>query len=256
MLKLLVILLTCWITQAFAQQGTMLTRERLTGFNGDWGRLHDAEPLGVPREYSWALKSKLGAGNLPGKYDTAVAWGHVFWSKGTVGHPGVLQFKNFHAYICSGAERKWQLMQAGKTEGAQFRADFKGNAAKRPQRFDESLGVVSVLFEAGHVFHFWPASRTRLPKEEICGFVVLIQARVDATESHRQDRAGGYLLGLGADYWLGTSSGWDNFKTNTGIAMGHLKYVGPEWTWYGLSTATDADLLNLYDSGLLPTARD
>jgi len=252
-LKIFVLFVSLSVTICHAQDRAHISLDRLLSFNSDWGKLHEAVPMGVPSDYAWALKSRLGAGNKPEKFGAAIGWGQAFWSKDTVGHPGPLQIRKFQSYICSGVDRRWVPMQSGKIEGAQFRADFKENLAKVPERFENIAGTVTVLFEPGRVFHFWPTKRTKLPQGEICGFVVLLEARTDPSSlgDLQTLKSGGYLIGLGADYWSDMTSGWDHFKTNTDIAMGHLKYVGTNWGWYGLSTANDRDLKRLFESGLL-----
>lgn len=239
-----------------AQGASSLTERALLELNLDWSLSHQGSPMGVPKEYSWAAKPYLEAGNQPGKFTTMTGWGHVFWNKETLGHPGPLEIRNFHTFICGGADKRWEHAQHGRIEGAEFRADFQGNAAKRPAKLVFDGGTAAVLFDAGATFHFWPArGRIRLPGGNLCGVVVLLEARAAQPAANASTQSGGYLIGLGADYWIDMTAPWDNFKTNKGVGLGRLRQVGSEWAWYGMSTASNQDLLRLHASGLLTTAR-
>ena len=228
---------------------TPLSEDALLDLNQDWSLPHEGRPMGVPEAFGWARKAFLEAGNEPGQFKTLTGWGHVFWDKEELGHPGPIEIRNFHTFLCSGPERGWSLAQRGLIEGAQFRADFQGNAAKRPVRLSVEGNTSNVLFDAGSTFHFWPASgRHRLPSRDICGVVVLLEARAAAPPARAfSKRAGGYLIGLGADYWIDMTSPWEHFKTNKGVALGRMKRVGREWAWYGMSTAADASGLLNFD---------
>lgn len=231
---------------------TTLTEGGLLDLNLDWSRAHHASPMGVPKNFDWASKPRIEKGNDPGGFIAITGWGHVFWNKDTIGNPGPLEIRNFQTYVCSGVDRDWELAQSGEIEGAQYRADFQSNTAKPPISFVNDGAKATVLFEAGTAFHFWPAQgRRRLPAGKLCGVVVLLEARA----AQSQATSGGYLIGLGADYWVDMSSAWDHFKTNKGVGLGRLKRVGPDWSWYGMSTAADADLRRLFSSGLLNVAR-
>ncbi|MBX3606144.1 MAG: hypothetical protein KF788_12750 [Piscinibacter sp.] len=209
---------------------------------------HEQAPQGVPRGYDWARGPRVGAGNQPGRFRAATGWGQSFRAEGSRDAAGgTLQVRDLQVLLCVGPERAWQLVQRGPIEGRQFRADFGGDLSRPPPRFEQAGGVASVVFEPGAAFHFWPAQgRFELPAQPLCGVLVLLQARVEA------DRPGGdagLLLGLGADYWADRQARWDHFRTNRDIAIGRLRRVTPEWRWYGLSTASDADLQRLSDEG-------
>lgn len=226
----------------------------LTGLHNDWFMTHQAKPMGVPQDYSWYAKPQVEAGNRPGRFKTITGWGHAFWSKGTLGHPGQLQIRNFQTFICSGADRRWERIQSGMLEGAEYRADFKNNAAKKARYTSDGI-VTTVTFDAGNTFHFWPKGRVTLPSADICGVVVLLEARtVPLAQGEAPSVSGGYLIGVGADYWIDSSAAWDNFKTNKGVGLGRLKTVSPQWAWFGMSTAPENELLRLHTSGLLRLA--
>lgn len=237
---------------AGAQGAFTLSEQALLDLNHDWSRPHQGSPMGVPKDYKWAAKAFLEAGNQPGKFTTLTGWGHVFWDKETLGHPGPLEIRNFHTFLCGGTDKRWAHVQQGRIEGAEFRADFQGNSAKKPSKLAFDGNTATVVFDAGSTFHFWPAGgRGRLPQGDLCGVVVLLEARAAQPKSSAPTQSGGYLIGLGADYWIDMNAAWDNFKTNKGVGLGRLKRVGNDWAWYGMSTASDHDLQRLHASGLL-----
>lgn len=250
------LLLALLAKPAFAQGAASLSESALLDLNLDWSLNHQASPMGVPRDFKWAAKPYLEAGNHPGEFAALTGWGHAFWSKDTLGHPGPLEIRNFHTFLCSGAVKRWELVQQGRIEGAEFRADFQGNTARRPASLVIESNTATVLFDAGKTFHFWPArGRARLPGEDICGVVVLLEARAAQSATDGTAQTGGYLIGLGADYWIDMSAPWNNFKTNKGVGLGRLRRVGSDWAWYGMSTASNLDLQRLYASGLMDFAR-
>lgn len=233
--------------------------EQLLELNADWSRPHEGRAMGVPRDFDWALRPRLEAGNQSGVFSAATGWGHIFWGKDTVGHPGSVQVRNFQTYLCHGADRRWVRIQSGGIEGAEFRADFKDNSARAAPSFNTENGISTISFDVGKAFHFWPANgRAPLPDKPLCGFLVLLEARTLAPANNKTDAAqeGGYLIGAGADYWIDKASPWDNFKTNKGVGLGRLKYVGTSWSWYGMSTAANDDLQRLYESGLMNNSRE
>lgn len=241
---------------ATGQVATTISEQALLDLNQDWSLSHQGSAMGVPKDYKWATKPYMEAGNQPGKFTALTGWGHVFWDKETLGHPGPLEIRNFHTFICSGTDRRWTHVQQGRIEGAEFRADFQGNAAKKPAKLAFDGSTATALFDAGTTFHFWPSvGRRRLPGGDLCGVVVLLEARAAHPPANTSAQSRGYLIGLGADYWIDMTSPWDNFKTNKGVGLGRLKRVGTEWAWFGMSTASDLDLRQLHASGLLKLDR-
>lgn len=243
-------LIGCYTTIACAEQLRGVDKKFLLELNADWQRTHEGSPMGVPSNFRWATRPQLEAGNQPGIFAATTGWGQVYWSKGTIGNPGPVQIRNFQVYLCHGPSRQWERIQSGDIEGAEYRGDFKDDASKPAPRFETHQGVATVSFDAGKTFHFW-LGRARLPKTEICGFLALVEARAPemATRNSGGERVGGYLVGLGADYWINMNAPWDNFKTNKGVGLGRLKYVGSDWAWFGFSTASDEDLQRIYANG-------
>jgi hypothetical protein len=223
---------------------------QLIEINADSARAHEAVPLGVPRGYDWASRARVGAGNDPGPFTAATGWGQLFWAEGAA-DGSLVQVRNFQVLLCHGPQREWRLLQRGDIEGRQFGADFRNNANQPAALFNRQAGVATIAFAPGSSFHFWPRqARASLPDKDLCGVVVLLQARVAAPgDSAAAPAPGTYLIGLGADYWADQTAGWDRYKTNKDIAIGRLKLLGPQWEWYGLSTASDADLQRLHQAG-------
>lgn len=227
-----------------------LTEKQLLQFNDDFRRPHEAAPEGVPGGYDWYAKPKRGSWNsVPPNHTALTGWGQAFWARGTTSQDAHLLLKNHMTLLCQG-KGQWVLVQSSAPVGANFRADFVGNAATRA----ESPGALetdatSVEVVPGRAYHFWPkAARAAVPKEALCGMLVLVQARAEPISE------GGYaqpklLLGLGADYWKDKTAEWDNYKTNRDVAIGRLKLVSTSWAWYGLSTASDENLERLSTDG-------
>jgi hypothetical protein len=213
----------------------------------DFKRPHEAPPLGVPRDFSWARFPDMHSGNSPkAAFKAATGWGQVFHAPDSYDSSRHIQIRNFQVLLCVGANRDWVQVQHGGLAGAQFRADFKDNLNKSPVRVQREGDTTTIAFEKGAAYHFWPQQgRFALPSGDLCGWLVLLQARVDGPST----KDGGFLVGLGADYWTTLTAPWDNYKTNDGVANGRLRLVSTDWQWYGLSTATEADLVHLRRSG-------
>lgn len=208
---------------------------------------HEQVPRGVPRGYDWALAPRIGAGNRPGEFRAATGWGQVFRADDSKDADAAVQLRELQVLLCAGPLKEWQLVQRGTIEGRQFQADYNGDRSRPARLLRQVNGHVTVAIDAGSSFHFWPTSgRFDLPAGELCGFVVLVQARLDPAGSASQP---GYLVGLGADYWLDRSAPWDRYRTNRDIAIGRLRLATTEWRWYGLSTADEADLQRLATQG-------
>lgn len=232
-----------------------VTLDVLLGFNTDLQLNHEALPAGVPAGYDWYLKGRMGAWNTPPTGFTALTgWGQAFWAKGTATPSAHLLMKNHMTLVCHGSQRKWSLLQSSGVQGAVFQPDFANNVSTKAH----VPGIVetdalAVSFPATTAYHFWPsAARGVLPSGEICGTLTLVQARAEPIGSGSYDTPN-LLLGMGADYWLNATAPWDNYKTNRDVAIGRLKLVKTTWAWYGVSTASDADLKRLFNGGFVLT---
>jgi hypothetical protein len=225
-----------------------LDAHTLLSIHQDRKRPHEAPPLGVPRDFSWARFPDMpSTGNSPkAGYKAATGWGQVFHSPDSYDPSRHIQIRNFQVLLCVGTNRDWVLVQQGGLAGGQFRADYKDNLNKGPIKIQREGDTTTLAFEKGSAYHFWPQQgRFALPGGDLCGWLVLLQARVDGPST----KDGGFLIGLGADYWTTLTAPWDNYKTNDGVGNGRLRLVGTEWQWYGMSTATEADLVHLRRSG-------
>lgn len=219
--------------------------------NAERNQAHEGRPAGVPKAYDWHTRPRLKQGNKPGGFRAMTGWGHVFWDDDSGEAAPELSLRNMKVYMCHGELRRWHRVQSGDIYGRQFAADFKDNFSVSAQRHAVTDDVLSVAFERGTAFHFWPAmGRVALPDEPLCGFVVLVQARRTFRDGVGRDSSRGeLLLGMGADYWLDKQSAWDGTGANAGIALGRLKRVSDEWAWHGLSTASDEDVTKLLSEG-------
>ncbi len=229
---------------------SFITKDKLYEINQDFYKTHELMPNGVPAGYDWFKGPRIGAGNRVGSYTAATGWGQVFWAKGIRTSSDFLQIRNFNFFVCHGNQHKWMLLQNGRIEGRQFDASFSNNTNKPATYFDSKDGIATVSFEKGTAFHFWPSQgQVSLPSKDICGVLVLLEARVAPRPEKSEIGSRTFLIGTGADYWTKINSKWDKYKTNTDIAIGRLKLVHQEWEWYGMSTASDDDINRFYDEG-------
>lgn len=226
---------------------------QLQQFNADWQLPHEGKPQGVPASYDWARKGRVTSGNRrPPGFTALTGWGQAFWLDGFAGNAPLLEVRQHQTLACLEPDRRWVRLQRGPIAGAAFRPDFANNAAKAPERFTLDGDRAVVSFAAKAAFHFWPKSgRSELPGDNLCGLLVLLEAKATAPEGTEPAtlKPTGLLIGLGADYWLDRKAGWDNYKTNKDVGVGRLRTVGWSWAWYGLSTASDADLAQLVKAG-------
>lgn len=224
--------------------------------NGDNQRFHEGFPAGVPRSYDWYARPQLKQGNDPKHFKAMTGWGHAFWESAPAGSDASLQLRKLRVYLCKGDPHRWWLVQSGDIHGRQFAADFKHNYSLPAPSFTQANGVASVAFDYGTAFHFWPAmGRTTLPEEPLCGFVVLVEARLMRSPPGTSPSSGKLLLGLGADYWLDSRAPWGTGQANKGIALGRLRFISDDWAWYGLSTASNDDVARLLADGFTTPPR-
>ncbi len=217
----------------------------LTDLNKDWSLAHEGTPLGVPTGYDWAKKGRLGQGNtVPSGFTAMTGWGQVFRNATSPSVNTPVQMRNFQTYICYGSARTWVQLQQGDVFGGAFRPDFVGNVSQ-PAALS-GTGTQTVGFAADSAFHYWPAQgRATLPGTNICGMVVLMEARVNTAGTSLN---GAYLLGFGIDYWQSLTAEWNaQYTTNKDAGVGRLRKVTNAWQWFGLSTASDADLQVLFN---------
>jgi hypothetical protein len=225
-----------------------LSRKALFGIAADMRLPHERSPAGVPPEYDWARFPRMGAGNDPGNYTALTGWGQVFSIAGGQALHIHVQIRCLLMLACIGSARNWVLLQEGGIEGDQYRSDYSGNVSKKPPFFNQTDGIADIRFEAGTAYHFWPKQgRVDLPDKDIGGVLVLLQARTPAISASdlRTNKITSALVGLGADYWQSKTAIWDGRESNRDLAIGRLKTVGAAWQWYGMATASTADLRRL-----------
>jgi hypothetical protein len=231
--------------------------DELVTLSADMSLPHEGIPAGVPVEYDWARQARMGAGNDPGGFTAFTGWGQAFPAEGTSMATLSILLRDMRVLVCHGQRRNWTLLQRGDVEGAQFQPDFGGNHNQPPVRVVKAGDAIAVKIADGSVYHFWPRQgRVDLPSQNLCGIVVLVQAKLvpDAQDPHADATEHRALLGLGADYWKSKSAQWDNYESNRDVAIGRLKWLGDSWQWYGLAIATPAELQRLSQFGYVPAA--
>jgi hypothetical protein len=231
-----------------------INNSALLQLNADMTLNHDGIPLGVPTGYDWAKHPRLGKGNKPPRgYLAMTGWGQVFWNAGVSVTQQQLQIRNFQTFICNSTNHTWALVQSGDIAGAQYIADFSNNTSSPASIFNKNNNVYTIAFQHGnYAFHFWPKQgRIPIPSETTCGYVITLEAKAISTDLMNTNITGNFLIGLGGDYWATTTATWNHYQTNKDIAIGKLKVIGKDWATFGVSTADDADLNNLYNNGYI-----
>lgn len=253
-LKLITCVFIGLVLTANTYAATTNSTNTLLQFNVDMTQLHDGIPVGVPTGYDWAKHPRMGKGNIvPTGYTAMTGWGQVFWNANTPVTAPKFQIRNFQTLMCNGTNHTWSLIQSGDITGAQFNANFINNTSVPASTFTKSGNVFTIGFQNGpYTFHFWPKQgRVAISPEPSCGYVVMLDARAipSTNKATSSSVTGNFLIGLGADYWATTTSAWSYYQTNKDIAIGKLKTISQNWATYGVSTASDADLNNLYVNG-------
>ncbi len=230
-------------------------RHEMDGVMSAYPSRHEAAADGLPPSYDWGQYSRLRAGNHPPHGMQAMTgWGHVFWIGGAHSWGHSVEIRNTQTLMCTGSSRRWARVQQGAIEGAAFRADFQHDENIPASVARVGGDAARVVFPGGRAFHYWPKhGRAALDGQPICGVIVMFQAR--AVASNGAELPAGtppaMLIGAGADYWTTQTAQWANHSTNPGLAIGQLRTVTPEWRWYGLNTAAQADIDNLVAYGFV-----
>lgn len=236
-----------------------LSAKQLLEFSSDWTKSHEAAPQGVPLWFDWARQGRVGAGNtVPAGFSAMTGWAQSFWIQGTSTVVDTLSVRGHQTLVCAGPDRTWTLVQGGDITGATFYPDYSNNTAVPPLSFTQSGGVASLSYPVAMAYHFWPASgRVALPAGPLCGVLVLVEAKATRAPGVPPASNGksNLLIGLGGDYWLSTAAPWSGYDTNADIGIGRLKFVGPDWKWYGMTTASSTDLRRLAADGYTVATR-
>lgn len=185
---------------------------------------HEAPLMGVPLYYDWATSVKVSNWNTPPVGTIQLtAWGQFFYTTGTPVGNATVQIRNMRLYTHTA--NGWKYSQSGDITGADFEPTFSG-ANDPPVAFSQSDGVATVTTAYGMIFHFWPSVRATLPVG-LDAMLVLVDIRCVDSDN--------MLFGSGADYWTAT--------TNPDVGVGRIKKVTRDWTTYGFTTATLAQLM-------------
>ena len=213
---------------------------------GDMHLPHEGIPHGVPRGYDWATGPRIQRGNNTTGFQALTAWGQFYEDDG--GNPAAntrVQIRNIRTYILGKQDGAWHLVQSSSSvTGAAYREDFIGNVHKPADIRNEPDGGISATAGGGYNFHFWPKGRVSIAPGNIAGVYATVQARLIVDNRHLpDDRATArYLFNMGGDYWLNLTAGWDNLRTNRGIAIGRFKYVTGEWQAFNMTTLTEDEI--------------
>ena len=240
-----------------------LSYSQLQQFNIDQTLTSEAYPQGVPTSYGWGAHPLMQAGNaVPSGFTAMTGWAQVFWVNGITSSADYVQMKGFKTLICTinNGAHTWILLQQGDISGSEFNSDYVNNVSTPPPYFTQvsGSGQATVGINPGNkVFHYWyKQGRVTLPSTNICGTLTIQQARTvtKASSGTTPGETGSYVISMGGDYWLNTTAVWDQYTTNKGINIGRFKLISGQWQWYGASTASDNDLLNLSQYGYTTSA--
>ena len=243
-----------------ASQRLPITYSQLQQFNVDQTLNSESYPQGVPASYGWGFHPVMQAGNVvPTGFTAITGWGQIFWASGVTSSSDYVQLQKFMTLICvnNNDVHTWILLQKGDVSGAEFNSDYVDNINAHPPYFSQvtGSGVATFGIDTGNkVFHYWyTQGRVTLPSTNICGTLTIQQARTvtKASGGTAGGGTGSYVIGLGGDYWLNLTAQWKQYTTNTGIDIGRFKMITGKWVWYGVSTASDTDLLNLSRYGYI-----
>lgn len=204
---------------------------------------HEGRPHGVPESHGWALKPRIEMGNDPGTFKAFMIWGQLYVdAKGNPATNTRVELKNLKAWLFNKKTSKWELLQnADPIHGAAYLEDFAGDTNKPADVRKEKDGSISVTAGDGYNYHFFADHRVDISAEEIGGIITVVEARLILNDPDLPDdrSSARYLLGVGADYWLDKSIGWDQWKTNGDLAIGRFKTVSNDWNIHTMSTVPE-----------------
>lgn len=213
-------------------------------------RFHDAMekphegPLdGVPDDYDWAHRGRVGYGNNPGGKQAALAWGQVY-SSGNTDPNAYVEVRNLTMFVKYSGQ-PWQTVTTTKPrggtafEGGYFKADFGGNQTD-PGSSPVTLadGSFKGHPNPGYNMHFWTQGRTAI-QQDIEGICTSYDARIVGSTTGR------FVAGAGGDYWQTLTSG---YPSNGDFAIGRHLLLSTEWKTLVCHTLTPQQI----DTGQLP----
>jgi len=205
---------------------------------------HEAIPYGVPESYSWQARPVIDAGNRPPPNFRAITgWGQIFSANGTAPVHLNVSLRNLRTYVLLTSGDLELIQSSSSFDGGQFNTDYKNNINTPAEIVSDADGNSSVTPNPFAAFHFWPAAgKVKFEPREVRGIIVTVEARINPKNGQTDaDVNKKLVLSVGADYWLGTDSRWDNYRTNVGVALGRFRYVSTEWKCFTMTTITGDD---------------
>ena len=201
------------------------------------GRMH-----GVPLNYNWAKRPRVGAGNHPARhgFHAVSAWGQIYEdAEGSPARNVRVSCRDISLWLLSRRTGKWRRANASKSiNGANYVEDFEGNASKPADLRQEPNGATSATLGGGYNFHFYALrERTLIEPSDVGGVVALYSARVimDDPEGPDERHLARYLASAGADYWLDKTVGVEP-GTSADVGIGKARYLGPDWLTLTMAT--------------------
>lgn len=200
------------------------------------GRMH-----GVPSNYNWAKRPRVGRGNHAGKYQALSVWGQIYEdAKGSPARNVRVACKDIGGWILSERTGRWRRVDATKgVFGHNYVEDFAGNAYVPADLRDEPDGSVSSTLGNGYNFHFSPNhARVWIDPDDIDGIVALYSAKVIVDDPAGPDERhlARYLASAGADYWLNKTVGPKAGVTVDDVGIGKARYLDARWKTVTMST--------------------
>lgn len=200
------------------------------------GRMH-----GVPANYNWAKRPRVGIGNHPGHYTAVSAWGQIYESiDGSPAGNVRVACRDISLWILSRSSGTWHRHNASKpVNGANYVEDFAGNASQPAPLRHEPDGSISSTLGGGWNFHLYSMrERTPIDPNDVAGVVALYSARVIKDDPNGPDQRGAarYLASAGADYWLDSRVGAETGVTNDDVGIGKARFLTPRWQTLTMST--------------------
>ena len=208
---------------------------------------HELSPSGIPDNWSWSYKGRVGMGNNPGNFRAFIPWGQIYKVLGSHIPEGTqVEIRHMLACVLPKEERpRWRVLyRAEGVEGRAFVEDYKDDQSREVSILQLEAGVTRMPFMDGYNLHFWPAGgRVDIDPSNIQGLYVSMQARwVGGSGGVSQPPL---MFSAGADYWLNTTAKWDHYKTNGDVAIGRFRMLGADWRTFTASTVS-ADVLDRY----------
>ena len=201
------------------------------------GRMH-----GVPLNYNWAKRPRVGAGNHPARhgFHAVSAWGQIYEdAEGSPARNVRVSCRDISLWLLSRRTGRWRRANASKSvNGANYVEDFEGNASRPADLRQEPHGATSATLGGGYNFHFYALrERTVIDPADIAGVVSLYSARVimDDPAGPDERHLARYLASAGADYWLDKTVGVQP-GTSADVGIGKARYLGPDWLTLTMST--------------------